>query len=295
MNVVLQPASGPVPQEHYRRTIENPVDLDEIEHLLPSGIVGRLRARYPEGKAPLWGAVNGNRAQWDKLEDGDLVLFYRQGEFFATARVTEKTADGHHIATHFWKGDGKKGQFDLLFFLENVERARIPWPPIREAMEWSEAAVVQSLTVLNRQQAGRVLPLLGLHGHDEAGTAAAEAAEAAVEHRASGQGFAGSQAAKKAIEMYAMQMAREYYEAREFTVLDRSGNHSFDLECRRGSEHLLVEVKVGLSSPAMRSFSLTTRSNSLRTRTPTWHCSSSTMLMWRRMGVGSSRQEDGVR
>ncbi len=248
MNVVLQPASGPVPQKHYKRTIRTPVDLKEIEHLLPSDVAARLRARHPSGKAPLWRAVHANRAQWGKLGDGDLVLFYRQGEFFATARVTEVVEDGHRVATRFWVEDPNDGQFDLLFFLDEVKPVRIPWGPIRNAIGWKENAVVQALTVLTEEQARRVLPLLDSETPAAEDEAAAEAVEAALERRVGGQEFATSAAARKAVEDYAMRMATRYFEVRGFKVIDRSRTQPFDLECRRGDRHLLVEVK-GTQTP----------------------------------------------
>jgi len=79
-------------------------------------------------------------------------------------------------------------------------------------------------------------------------TKAAAAAEAALEKRASGQRSASAAAARKAVEGYAMRMASRHFELRGFAVTDRSGNSSFDLECRKKDHTLLVEVK-GTQTP----------------------------------------------
>jgi len=59
----------------------------------------------------------------------------------------------------------------------------------------------------------------------------------------SGQGWAGSPEARKAIEMHAMGIAVRHYSAIWPEVLDVSANQPFDLLCRDGHRELRVEVK----------------------------------------------------
>ena len=57
------------------------------------------------------------------------------------------------------------------------------------------------------------------------------------------QGIVIDSALRKSIEEYSMARAIAHFESAGYTVLDRSKNSSFDLECLRGSEQLYVEVK----------------------------------------------------
>lgn len=57
------------------------------------------------------------------------------------------------------------------------------------------------------------------------------------------QGFQSSVKIRKAIEMYAMSKAQEYYQAKGYTVTDESTNSPYDLKCTKKSEVIYVEVK----------------------------------------------------
>lgn len=58
-----------------------------------------------------------------------------------------------------------------------------------------------------------------------------------------GQLYHNSKAARKAIELRAMELAVKHYEAEGWSVHDVSKNHSYDLSCTRGDEELRIEVK----------------------------------------------------
>lgn len=60
-----------------------------------------------------------------------------------------------------------------------------------------------------------------------------------------------SQAAKKAVELHAMDVVQKHYEAEGWAVEDVSANRPYDLECLRGAEVRHVEVK-GLAGPPER-------------------------------------------
>lgn len=57
-----------------------------------------------------------------------------------------------------------------------------------------------------------------------------------------GQGFLLDPVVKRAVEGHAMELAIEFYSG-FWTVKDVHADHSYDLECTRGEETLLVEVK----------------------------------------------------
>lgn len=57
------------------------------------------------------------------------------------------------------------------------------------------------------------------------------------------QGFGLSADQRRAVELRAMSLARLHLERDGFTVVDRSSNSPFDLECRKGNQTIKVEVK----------------------------------------------------
>lgn len=60
---------------------------------------------------------------------------------------------------------------------------------------------------------------------------------------AGGQGFARTAAERKAIEDHSMDRAKRYFRKENYRVEDVSKTRSYDLECRKGSRVLHVEVK----------------------------------------------------
>ncbi|WP_316163433.1 protein NO VEIN domain-containing protein [Bradyrhizobium sp. SZCCHNRI20481] len=76
--------------------------------------------------------------------------------------------------------------------------------------------------------------------------AIADDVEAAAEDAlagAGGQGFARTAAERKAIEDHSMERAIRYFRKESYQVEDVSKTRSYDLECRKGSQVLHVEVK----------------------------------------------------
>lgn len=58
-----------------------------------------------------------------------------------------------------------------------------------------------------------------------------------------GQGFGLSQRERKAVELRAMNVARNLYESQGWTVIDKSSSHPFDLLATRKQERRFIEVK----------------------------------------------------
>jgi hypothetical protein len=62
--------------------------------------------------------------------------------------------------------------------------------------------------------------------------------------RPSGQGFSSDSKTRRAVELYAMQRAREYFQAQGFTSIeDVSSRRPFDLLARDGTREVFIEVK----------------------------------------------------
>jgi hypothetical protein len=79
---------------------------------------------------------------------------------------------------------------------------------------------------------------------------ALELTRIAAGKRPRGQGFRADAAARRAVELRGMAVARELLEAEGWTVEDVSSRESYDLDCTRGAETLHVEVKGTVSDGA---------------------------------------------
>ena len=87
----------PVDPENFDRTVRSTVDLTEYDDR-PEPLADLEEAR-------LWavGDDSGNGSTFDRMESGDLLLFYHDGEYVATGRVGETFADEDRWASGtFW-------------------------------------------------------------------------------------------------------------------------------------------------------------------------------------------------
>ena len=55
--VILQPCGNQDAREHYKDTIENSVQIDDIKDLISEEQIIRLNEIYPDGKLKIWAVV----------------------------------------------------------------------------------------------------------------------------------------------------------------------------------------------------------------------------------------------
>ncbi|MFC7233453.1 hypothetical protein ACFQMM_22630 [Saliphagus sp. GCM10025308] len=91
-NVFLAPCDSP----NFDDTVKSTVDLNEYpDH--PEALNGMEEVRF-------WGARTGarNEGNFEKMQSGDLVLFYQEGNYVGTAWVESKFEDEEGwAAPHF--------------------------------------------------------------------------------------------------------------------------------------------------------------------------------------------------
>ncbi|WP_066417558.1 hypothetical protein [Halorubrum aethiopicum] len=87
----------PVDPENFDRTVRSAVDLSEYPDR-PEPLADVEEAR-------LWAVDDdsGNGSTFDRMESGDLLLFYHDGEYVATGRIGETFADEDRwVSGTFW-------------------------------------------------------------------------------------------------------------------------------------------------------------------------------------------------
>ena len=242
-------ASGVAARQHFQRTIEQGVALEELAPLVNDGTLHSLRAAYPNGRAYLWAAQDSerNRHFWDQMEPGDLVLAYRERGLLCASYIVT-TAVNAPLGQVLWPDEVQR-PYDLIYFL--TEPVFFPPVPVAAMPRYfgeiyqglrrilGSEAILQDFGSYENfvRVALRGLPrALGQHE-------AAEAAELLERIADAGQGFEASAAVRDAIELHAMREARQHYVALGYTVEDVSANNPYDLRCTRGDERRFVEVK----------------------------------------------------
>lgn len=118
--VVLQPTSDKTAQVNYKKTILNSIDLDEVKPFIHAHEYDELNTIYPSGKCNVWGVKNGKndmtKKQYEKLQVGDLVWFYKSNLFYSQAFVTYKL-QSQELSRYLWNDDA---QFANVYFLVDV-------------------------------------------------------------------------------------------------------------------------------------------------------------------------------
>ena len=87
----------PIDSENFDRTVRSPVDLTEYPDR-PAALADHEEAR-------LWAVGDdiGTGSTFEKMREGDLALFYTDGEYVATGRIGTTFEDGDRWASgSFW-------------------------------------------------------------------------------------------------------------------------------------------------------------------------------------------------
>ena len=106
-NVFLAPCDSP----NFDDTVVSEVDLSKYPDR-PSGFGDREKARF-------WGVREGsqNRNYFEKMQPGDLVLFYQDGTYIGTGWIgTSFEDDAEWVSTTFWRNAPSKSIYVVTDF-----------------------------------------------------------------------------------------------------------------------------------------------------------------------------------
>lgn len=109
----------PIEPENFERTVSSPVDPAEHDD--------RPDALQDADEVRLWGVGDGSRSveTFERMEPGDLLLFYDGGTYVGVGRVGETFEDGWASET-FWDGDSRAHVFTVTDFAPvEVPRAAV--------------------------------------------------------------------------------------------------------------------------------------------------------------------------
>lgn len=120
---------------NFETTVRSPVDLTEHSDR-PDALSGTDAAR-------LWAVTEGGSDDtYEKLESGDLVLFYADGEYVGTGRVgTTFEDDEQWVSETFWSD----APATTLYTVESFEPVEVPKSAVNRIFDYSEGYTPQEL------------------------------------------------------------------------------------------------------------------------------------------------------
>lgn len=161
--VLLQPTANSEGTAHYRQTIEMPVLATEWRPLVTPEVAERLQSSFPGGSVPFWGVTEGdkgrNRTKWQRISPGDLVLFARDGAYFASG-IVALPFENEALAERIWKRNADGETWKLMYAVDEVRDVLIPYTELNPVMGYEGAYVPQGFNVLDAVKSARVIDYL---------------------------------------------------------------------------------------------------------------------------------------
>ncbi|MDO8269120.1 MAG: HNH endonuclease [Candidatus Levybacteria bacterium] len=163
--IILQPAGDGDAIKHFVETIQNPVSIDRIQSYLSSEVVLKLKNLFPSGKIPVWGVTPGkndvNKHKWERVETGDIALFSRENEIFASATVAF-TIHNKDLALNLWESNSEGDTWEYIYFLDEITYQQISYERFNRAVGYDDKNIIRGFNVLDEEKSVKAVNLLGL-------------------------------------------------------------------------------------------------------------------------------------
>lgn len=153
-------AALPVGDTSLPVSVRGVIPLDFVRDKLP---LNELEKIYRDGKIRLWGTHVGNRGQWEKVEQGSIIITYSEGIFTSYSEVVHKT-ENRHIANAIWGIDqrSKNGRtWDFLIFVDHVQKINLPREEFNRLTGYKQNYVPQGFSIVS-DKSGKLLEAMKL-------------------------------------------------------------------------------------------------------------------------------------
>ncbi len=158
--IILQPAGNPDASAHYVDSISNPTKIDKIAKFVDAETVQKLRELHKNDTVPTWGVTTGkknvNKNKWDKVEPGDIVLFSRDNQIFASAAVSFKIHN-KGLALELWKTNDDGETWEYMYFLDEINKQSIPVKEFNRIADYQPKNVIQGFNVLDEERSEKII------------------------------------------------------------------------------------------------------------------------------------------
>lgn len=161
--VLIQPAAGTAARAHFADTVQAAVPVSRLRrHVTGAALPAAVAAL---AAVPVWGVTPGQRDQnakaWNSVMPGDVVLFYGQKRFFASAVVIGKVHSAA-LAQALWGLDPSGVTWEHVYFLDEITEREIPVVEFNRVMGYQENNVPQGFQVVSGNRAEDLLALFEL-------------------------------------------------------------------------------------------------------------------------------------
>jgi MoxR-like ATPase len=164
MQIFLAPRSNETSHKNFLSTIENGVDFSIVEpYLTDEG--KQILSKH--GKSFVWGNRETKKASWDKMQTGDLVLFYKgregtekEGKLIHAGRLLFKQ-HSKDLGLALWPPKTGEEPWTCIFFLGELQPVYIPIGEVAAFAGYSPTFIVQGFMPLDQEGVDRILARFG--------------------------------------------------------------------------------------------------------------------------------------
>lgn len=168
-NVILQPCSNPVAQQHYLSTVKQRVALSSVTSHLTNADATALSTFAINQKIGLWGAKPGedgrNEPRWKRVAPGDYLLFVHGHDQVSYAQVVH-TLHNRGLAEHLWgstqTANGVVQTWEYMFAVNEPVDVSLPKAQLNQLIGRKSNANVQEFVVLDLEPSSKVVGFLSL-------------------------------------------------------------------------------------------------------------------------------------
>jgi len=146
-------ASNPEAYQHYIDTIERGFPINDIKEFLSEDQYIALRNLCGEEHLKAWGATpgKGNIATWNKMNIGDPILIYRQGNFEYYAFIAFKLHNVE-IAKKLWRTNIKGETWEYVYFLDKLTEISVPVKIFNESIGYKDNFTPQGFSSVDKKK-----------------------------------------------------------------------------------------------------------------------------------------------
>jgi hypothetical protein len=152
IRVFLAPASNETSFRNFLSTIRNGVDYKRIEPYLDQPLKAILSKQK---KICAWGCVDNLKGSWDKMHEGDYILFYVKGVFkFYGKTLCKQYSD--QLSDALWPRKSKNA-WGCVFFLDDIREISIPLENLSKIAGYKDNFVPQKFQELKKEAVEKIL------------------------------------------------------------------------------------------------------------------------------------------
>ena len=137
----LAPCSNNDAYAHLRDTVVRRVPTETVNEFSDRG--------FDHDVVSVWGNRKGTKSSWEKIDDGDFLLFYRKGEYIYGAEIID-TETNSDLAQELWPDD-EGDPWRYIIYLKEPFRMDLSQDEINDLADYSENYNLMGFQSLNEE------------------------------------------------------------------------------------------------------------------------------------------------